>query len=215
MKEAQRLRPILGHHRIAVVAGPPGRGQDMVHQFGIVVARGGAPEIIEFGRGSACSGSQTTRQMEKSLADTLKQYETIIRWSQWDAAVDFIAPEYIQERIGSLETLVGLLTDPVWDMPPEDRPRVIETLAYFAETNDLIPDEIPGLGFLDDAFMIDIVCRDFEDEIEAYRDFCVHRITEAQATGRDALETDGAEWMAHRRRQLHLRKHLSRKERQS
>lgn len=125
------------------------------------------------------------------------------------------APEYIQERIGSLETLVGLLTDPVWAMPAEDRPRVIETLAYFAEADDLIPDEIPGLGFLDDAFMIDIVCRDFEDEIEAYRDFCVHRITEAQATGRDALESDGAEWMAHRRRQLHLRKHLSRKERQS
>jgi hypothetical protein len=53
---------------------------------------------------SACSGSQTTRQMEKSLADTLKQYETIIRWSQWDAAVDFIAPEYIQENpISQLE----------------------------------------------------------------------------------------------------------------
>lgn len=123
------------------------------------------------------------------------------------------APEYIQERIGSLETLIGLLTDPVWNMPPADRPRVIETLAYFAEAEDLIPDETPGLGFLDDAFMIDIVCREFEDEIEAYRDFCVHRITEAQNTGQDALETDAAEWMAHRRRQLHLRKHLSRKER--
>jgi uncharacterized membrane protein YkvA (DUF1232 family) len=125
------------------------------------------------------------------------------------------APEYIQERIGSLETLVGLLTDPLWNILPEDRPRVIETLAYFAETNDLIPDEVPGLGFLDDAFMIDIVCRDFKDEIEAYRDFCVHRVTEAHATGRDPLEVDGNEWMEHRRRQLHLRKHLSRKERQA
>lgn len=144
---------------------------------------------------------------DKTIIDHARELINQIRLSD--------APEYIQERIGSLETLVGLLTDPVWDMPPEDRPRVIETLAYFAETNDLIPDEIPGLGFLDDAFMIDIVCRDFEDEIEAYRDFCVHRITEAQATGRDALETDGSEWMAHRRRQLHLRKHLSRKERQS
>ncbi|MEE4294603.1 MAG: hypothetical protein V2I79_11625 [Xanthomonadales bacterium] len=47
---------------------------------------------------SACSGSQTTRQMEKSLGDTLKQYETIVRWSQWDAAVDFIAPEYLLEN---------------------------------------------------------------------------------------------------------------------
>jgi hypothetical protein len=47
---------------------------------------------------SACSGSQTTRQMEKSLGDTLKQYETIVRWSQWDAAADFIAPEYLLEN---------------------------------------------------------------------------------------------------------------------
>jgi uncharacterized membrane protein YkvA (DUF1232 family) len=121
------------------------------------------------------------------------------------------APEYIQERIGSLETLVGLLTDPAWKITPEDRPRVIETLAYFAESNDLIPDEIPGLGFLDDAFMIDIVCRDFADEIEAYRDFCVYRVTEAQNTGKELADTDGPEWLEHRRRQLHLRKHLSRK----
>lgn len=46
----------------------------------------------------ACSGSQSKRQMEKSLGDTLKQYETIVRWSQWDAAVDFIAPEYLLEN---------------------------------------------------------------------------------------------------------------------
>jgi len=47
---------------------------------------------------TACGGSQTKRQIEKSLGDTLKQYETIVRWSQWDAAVDFIAPEYIEEN---------------------------------------------------------------------------------------------------------------------
>ncbi|MEE4292802.1 MAG: YkvA family protein [Xanthomonadales bacterium] len=132
--------------------------------------------------------------------------ETITKIRQSDA------PEYIQERIGSLEALIGLLTDPNWKMAPQERPRVLETLAYFAETNDIIPDEIPGLGYLDDAFMIDIVCQDFEDELEAYRDFCVYRVTEAQHRGRDVSETEGAEWLEHRLRQLHLRKHLSRKE---
>jgi len=34
-------------------------------------------------------------QMEKSKGETLDQYETIVRWSQWDAAADFIAPEYM------------------------------------------------------------------------------------------------------------------------
>ena len=122
------------------------------------------------------------------------------------------APEYIQERIGSLETLIGLLTDPIWKIPQQDRPKLLEALAYFAETNDLIPDEIPGLGFLDDAFMIDIVCEDFKDEIEAYRDLCVYRVTEALDTGREISAADGAEWLEHRRRKLQLQKHLARKE---
>jgi hypothetical protein len=36
--------------------------------------------------------------VEKSRGETLKQYETIVRWSQWDAAADFIAPEYMAEH---------------------------------------------------------------------------------------------------------------------
>ena len=40
----------------------------------------------------------TSNQVEKSRGETLKQYETIVRWSQWDAAADFIAPEYMEEH---------------------------------------------------------------------------------------------------------------------
>ena len=40
----------------------------------------------------------TPSNVEKSRGETYKQYETIIRWSQWDAAVDFIAPEYLEEH---------------------------------------------------------------------------------------------------------------------
>lgn len=35
---------------------------------------------------------------QKGLTETLQQYETIVRWAQWDAAADFIAPEYLQEH---------------------------------------------------------------------------------------------------------------------
>lgn len=37
-------------------------------------------------------------QVEKSRSEAFKQYETIIRWSQWDAAVDFLAPEYLAQH---------------------------------------------------------------------------------------------------------------------
>ena len=43
---------------------------------------------------AACTGNQ----VEESRSEAFKQYETIIRWSQWDAAADFIAPEYLVEN---------------------------------------------------------------------------------------------------------------------
>ena len=42
--------------------------------------------------------SCTSNPAEKSRGEAFKQYETIIRWSQWDAAVDFISPEYLVEH---------------------------------------------------------------------------------------------------------------------
>jgi hypothetical protein len=55
---------------------------------------------------------------------------------------------------------------------------VVQALAYFAEPTDLIPDQLPALGFLDDAIMVELVVQDLRPEIEAYDDFC--RFREAQ-----------------------------------
>jgi len=43
------------------------------------------------------SGCPKTKE-EKDLSESLLQYETIVRWAQWDAAADFIAPEYLEEN---------------------------------------------------------------------------------------------------------------------
>lgn len=40
---------------------------------------------------SACASSKH----HKSLDETLRQYEIVVRWSQWDGAVDYLAPEYL------------------------------------------------------------------------------------------------------------------------
>ena len=42
--------------------------------------------------------SCSSNQVDKSRGEAFKQYETIIRWSQWDAAADFISPEYQLEH---------------------------------------------------------------------------------------------------------------------
>ena len=40
---------------------------------------------------------------------------------------------------------------------------------------DIIPDELPGIGFLDDAIMIDLAAIDLTPELEAYAEFCDNR----------------------------------------
>jgi hypothetical protein len=51
--------------------------------------------MILLGIAILLSGCPQTKE-DKDLSETLLQYETIVRWAQWDAAVDFIAPEYQQ-----------------------------------------------------------------------------------------------------------------------
>jgi hypothetical protein len=43
------------------------------------------------------AGCPQTKE-EKDLSETLLQYETFVRWAQWDGAAGFIAPEYLEEH---------------------------------------------------------------------------------------------------------------------
>lgn len=52
----------------------------------------GALIILMLSGFAACSSNQ----LDKSRAEVFKQYETMVRWSQWDAAVEFMAPEYLE-----------------------------------------------------------------------------------------------------------------------
>lgn len=113
--------------------------------------------------------------------------------------------DFIRDHMSQLDTLIGMIVDEGWGMIEEDRARVLDALSYFSEPQDLIPDDIPKLGFLDDAIMIDIVCKALAHEIQAYREFLIFRATEANRRGNDAAPAQKSDWLEQRRQQLHAR----------
>ena len=59
--------------------------------------------LVMLGMAILISGCPQTKE-DKNLTETLQQYETIVRWAQWDAAADFVSMEYQEEHpITSLE----------------------------------------------------------------------------------------------------------------
>ena len=80
-------------------------------------------------------------------------------------------PGFVLEAIETLEDLTELIVDEEYRAPKSVRSKVLAALAYFNTSEDLIPDHIPVLGFLDDAIMIKFVEDEFRHEIVAYRKF--------------------------------------------
>jgi uncharacterized membrane protein YkvA (DUF1232 family) len=100
--------------------------------------------------------------------------------------------------------MIRMLTDLEWRLPHEEAKRVLNALAYFTEPEDLIPDHIPGLGFLDDAIMVELVVRELKHEIEAYQDFCDYRNQNHRAGTRDK-PFSREDWLEQRRQELQSR----------
>ncbi|MGH8126333.1 MAG: YkvA family protein [Rhodanobacteraceae bacterium] len=123
-------------------------------------------------------------------------------------------PPFIAERLGSVESMIAMAKDVGFNLPEGDRHRVLAALAYLADPNDVIPDNVPVLGFLDDAIMIELCRQDLRYEIEAYDDFCAWRADEARARGVDTeqLMAERADWTDARAAEVIARMHRRRRD---
>lgn len=149
------------------------------------------------------------REARKSAArvppeDVVAAAEELLR------SLDGSQPGFIRERLDKLRLMIDMLTDLDWRLPHSEANRVLNALAYFTEPDDLIPDHIPGLGFLDDAIMIELVVRELQHEIEAYEDFCNYRERmRAEKGPRTGTSREG--WLEERRSELQQRMRRRRK----
>ncbi len=106
-------------------------------------------------------------------------------------ALDSNPPTFVVSRMLTLQNMVEMLKDRDWNLEDDDRERVLEVLAYFSDPADMIPDHLPGVGFLDDVIMIDLAAYDLAPELEAYADFCENR-EDLKANSPDAQPLDVA-----------------------
>jgi uncharacterized membrane protein YkvA (DUF1232 family) len=84
-------------------------------------------------------------------------------------------PSFVSEAVTVLEDLVKMIQDADYEIPKAPKSEVLGALAYFANPEDLIPDQVPGLGFLDDAIMIKILEEEFKQELWGFRQFVKFR----------------------------------------
>lgn len=114
-------------------------------------------------------------------------------------------PEFIGSRIAKLSVLIDMIKDQEWQLSEEERQQVLSALAYLCDPEDLIPDHVPGLGFLDDAIYTEIVLQELGNEVTHYEEFCVFRTSEEKrlaARGEDT-QVGREDWLAEKRASLH------------
>ncbi len=84
-------------------------------------------------------------------------------------------PDFVATRIPQLESMIRMLQDDEWKLPERERERLLATFVYFADPEDILPDYIPVIGYLDDVIMIELVVRELHHVRDAYEDFCDFR----------------------------------------
>jgi len=114
-------------------------------------------------------------------------------------------PRFIEERFAKLEFLFNMVGHTEWELKDKERKIILSALAYFCDPEDLIPDHLPAIGFLDDTIHVEIIAQELSAEISSYEEFFTYRVAEEnRRKNRGLYTTVGREdWLADKRSVLH------------
>jgi uncharacterized membrane protein YkvA (DUF1232 family) len=151
-------------------------------------------ESIDKGK-LAVSDRESARKIELKAAELI------------ELATDGDLPQFVHERILKLQILLNMIRDAEWKLTDEEIHSIRGALYYFVDPEDLIPDHIPGIGFLDDAMYAEIIVQELRTEIKMYQEFCQFRISEENRRRNNNIDphVGREDWIADKRATLHAR----------
>lgn len=114
-------------------------------------------------------------------------------------------PDFVAERLPELDTMIEMLEDREWRLPKAQREYLLATFVYFGDPEDVIPDDIPAIGFLDDLILIELLLRNLRHVREAYSEFCSYRNTWDKRHRSAGNETARRKTLEVKRKSLHER----------
>jgi len=119
---------------------------------------------------------------------------------------------FIKVRMRRAGELRAAFKDAKWDIKPALVNDVRDLLEYIDSGVGLIPNDVPVVGLLDDAILIDVAMDKLRSELDEYADFCRFRVAEASRldVAVEAVATDRTRWFEERRQEHRLEQQLRR-----
>lgn len=117
---------------------------------------------------------------------------------------------FIQIRMRRAGEIRTLLQDAAWTCEEGLRQRMADLVAYSDGPQRLIPDEVPAIGGLDIALLVDFAMEHLRAELDQHADFCRYRRGEAARLGVaiEDVPLDRANWETARGEELRLERQV-------
>jgi hypothetical protein len=113
---------------------------------------------------------------------------------------------FIQIRMRRAGEIRAILGDAAWKIEPALVGPMQDLISYLDGPVALMPPDLPAVGGLDRALLVDIAMERLRPELDEYADFCRYRAAEAQRLGvpAESVAIDRESWSLERSEELRL-----------